>query len=97
MSITLAEIKRRLTVGTVIWCTQNAKGPQEPPLYRRVVIARKNSVAFATAPVAENDEWSKLSWLTYGKASSIHEIPGGFEMDNELHPDGFKIKYLWNI
>lgn len=95
MALTLADLKRRLTVGTVFYCTQNVRGPIDPPAYRRVVIQQTNAVACATGPGPENDERAKLYWLRWPKASEVREAPGGFEI---VLPDAqHNLLYLWEL
>jgi hypothetical protein len=91
MAMTLAEIKRRLTVGTVFYCTQNVRGPIDPPAYRKVIIQQTNAIACAVGP---EESRAKLSWLHWPKASGIREIPGGFEVD-PINPDNPKLRYQW--
>ena len=94
--MTLAEAKRRLTVGSVFYCTQNVKGIHNPPLYRRVVIQQTNSIACATAPGAENDARPKLTWLYWPKAKDFNAIEGGFELP-PINPEYPKLRYLFSI
>lgn len=93
MALSLAEIKRRLTPGTVIYCTQNVHGVQNPPAFRKVVIQQTNAIACAMGP---DESRARLSWLHWPKASGVREIPGGFEVD-PLNPDFPALRYQWQI
>ena len=91
MALTLADLKRKLSPGTVFYCTQNVKGPINPPAMRKVIIAQTNAIACATGP---DESRPNLSWLYWPKAAAVREIPGGFEVDG-YKPEWPKLRYLW--
>jgi hypothetical protein len=94
--MTLAELKRKLQPGAVIYCSQNVRGEQNPPLYRRVIKSQTNSIACVTSPGDDGSKRASWSWLYWPKAGGVREIPGGFEIDAHK-PEWPKLRYLWEV
>lgn len=89
--MTLAQIKRRLTKGTIFYCTQNLRGAVCPPAARKVVIQQTNAVACAMGPDFDEAR-ARLSWLYWPKAADVTATPEGFEVKS---PHGIILRYQW--
>lgn len=75
-TLTVAELKRRLTVGTKLVQTLNLRGPCENP--RTVAEVSTTEVRFS-GPGSEGVPESRLWSLPWPKASLLRETPDGFE------------------
>lgn len=91
--MSLAEVKRRLTVGTEIAVVQNTSRPETVGHRRRVVKVQGNAV------VLKPDEWDDGalaryggSWLYWPKASDVH-YEEGVETFALSYPDGGRLKF----
>lgn len=88
--MTLAELKRKLTVGTRLRVTHSLLGPVNPPrgAGRTVVKVQSNAVVF------ECDERSddRQSWLYWPKAKDLHATSDGFEI---IENGEVAVRYRW--
>lgn len=86
--MTVAELKRKLTVGTVLTCVHNYKGIQKA---KRIVVTNSSGNVGMKGDGLSEDRPSYLSWP---KAKELTETPKGFKI-TPVNGDGRFIEYEW--
>ena len=92
MSISVAELKRRLTLGTRLTLVRAPWLPEGQEIQRTVVVARATAIAMQPANLRKPDEHSWLYW----KGVQAEETAGGFKIKWRDDPHASEFEYRWD-